>query len=414
MPQRFEFSTSWWGQAWVDALESSARLDPSRLGRGRSYARQGAVGALMIDPGRVRSRVSGSHGRHYVTEVEVRRIPDAAWDPVVDALASKSAHAAALADGELDPAIVADVRAAGVELLPSPDDLRPHCTCPNWAEPCKHAAAVCYLVAAELDRDPFLLFLLRGLPREALVAMMAERRRGGAGGAGDAVRGVVAATAWAGWTLDGREDAAEADADAALPRALARHIATPAHPGRPAPWEARIAPGDPVDPRRVDELAEDATDRAWLMLADAAPSGLAASVWGDLARRAGAAHPRELATLATRTRLATSTLNAWAAAWERGGDLGVQVVADEDSWSIDQSRLAAGRDQLVEMGFPKRSVALNYDSLGMPKGVKIVVGPDGRWYHLQFRSGPRGTPDQVHLAAAPSDDIADVIEPPLA
>ena len=113
MPQRFEFSTSWWGQAWVDALESSARLDPSRLGRGRSYARQGAVGALMIDPGRVRSRVSGSHGRHYVTEVEVRRIPDAAWDPVVDALASKSAHAAALADGELDPAIVADVRQRG-------------------------------------------------------------------------------------------------------------------------------------------------------------------------------------------------------------------------------------------------------------------------------------------------------------
>ncbi|MEI2654220.1 MAG: SWIM zinc finger family protein [Microthrixaceae bacterium] len=247
----------------------------------------------MIDPGRVRSRVSGSHGRHYVTEVEVRRIPDAAWDPVVDVLASKSAHAAALADGELDPAIVADVRAAGVELLPGPGDLRPHCTCPDWAEPCKHAAAVCYLVAAELDRDPFLLFLLRGLPCEALVAMMAERRRGGAGGAGDAVRGVVAATAWAGWTLDGREDVAEADADAALPRALARHIATPAHPGRPAPWEARIAPGDPVDPRRVDELAEDATDRAWLMLADAAPSGLAASVWGDLARRAGAAHPRE-------------------------------------------------------------------------------------------------------------------------
>lgn len=408
MPTKFSFSSSWWGQAWVEALEGSARLDPSRLGRGRSYARHGAVGALMIDAGRVRARVAGSHGRHYQTEVEVRRIADAAWESVVDALAAKSAHAAALADGELDPAIVADVRAAGVELLPGPGDLRPHCTCPDWAEPCKHAAAVCYLVAAELDRDPFLLFLLRGLTRDALMAMMAERRRGGSRSGPDvaAARGVVASTAWEGHTLDAEPP------PAGLPRALARHVSVPSHPGRPAAWEARVAPGDSVDPRRVDELAVDATERAWLMLVDGASSGLASTPRGDLARRAGAAHPRELATLATRTRLSTGTLSAWAEAWQRGGDLGVEVVADEDAWSIDQQRLAAGRDQLVELGFPKRSVALNYDSLGMPKGVKLVIGPDGRWYHLQFRTGPRGTPDQVHLMSAPSADIADVVDRP--
>lgn len=408
MGPKFEFSSSWWGRAWVDALEGSARLDPSRLGRGRSYARHGAVGPLMIDAGRVRSRVSGSHGRWYQTQIEVRLIPDPAWDPVVDALSAKSAHAAALADGELDPVIVTDVRAAGVELLPGPGDLRPHCSCPDWAEPCKHAAAVCYLVAAELDRDPFLLFLLRGLSREALLAMMAERRRGGTGARSEVMtaRGVVASAAWAGHDLD------DVPEPLSLPRSLARYVAAPPHAANPAPWEARVPPGESVDPRRVDELAVDATERAWLMLVDGAPSGLSASPRGDLARRAGAAHPRELETLAARTKLTPATLKTWANAWELGGDIGVEVVADEDTWSIDQERLSAGRDQLVELGFPKRSVALNYDSLGMPKGVKVVIGPDARWYHLQFRAARRGERDSVHLVAVPSDDIADVVEPP--
>ena len=176
MASRAPFASTWWGRAWIDALETSARLDPSRLARGRSYARQGAVGALVVEAGAVRARVAGSHGRFYVTEVGVRTLPAERWVEVAGALARRSAHSAALADGALDPAIVDDVRAVGVELLPRPGDLRPECSCPDWAEPCKHAAAVCYLVATELDRDPFLLFLLRGITRDDLVDLVRRRQ----------------------------------------------------------------------------------------------------------------------------------------------------------------------------------------------------------------------------------------------
>lgn len=405
MSARFTFADSWWGQAWVDALEGSARLDPNRLGRGRSYARHGAVGPLMIDRGRVRARVAGSNGHTYQTEIDVRTIPDPAWDGVADAIAARAAHAAALADGELDPAIVDDVRSAGVSLLPGPGDLRPHCTCPDWAEPCKHAAAVCYLVAEELDRDPFLLFELRGLRRDVLRSMLAERRPGASPDAGTpSSRGVVAEAAWQGHALD--------EPIAPLPSDLARHLATPARPTWPVPWDVVVPGGDAVDPRRIDDVAADASERAWAMLADGASSGLHAGPRADLARRASALGPRELATLGTRVKLSTATLTAWVEAWRMGGDSAVGVVADEDSWSIDQVRLAAGRDELVALGIPKRSVALNYDSLGMPKGVKLVIGPDGRWYRLVAVAGPRGVRDQLHLAASPSDDVTDLVDPP--
>ena len=84
------------------------------------------------------------------------------------AVAARAAHTAALLDGELPPEVVADAAAAGVELLPGPGEVGPRCSCPDWADPCKHAAAVYYLLGAEFDRDPFLLLKLRGITRAEL------------------------------------------------------------------------------------------------------------------------------------------------------------------------------------------------------------------------------------------------------
>lgn len=176
MSRRAPFATSWWGRAWVDALERSAHLDPNRLARGRTYARQGAVLELEFGAGYVAGRVQGTHGRWYRADVAVRKLADAEWEQVADAIAARAAHAAALLEGELDPGIVDDLAELDVRLLPGPGDLRPDCTCPDWAEPCKHAAALCYLVAAELDRDPFVLFLLRGIDRGALTELLRVRR----------------------------------------------------------------------------------------------------------------------------------------------------------------------------------------------------------------------------------------------
>src|SRR5690606_28694927 len=122
--------------------------------------------------------------------------------------------AAALLDGELDPGIVADAREVEVELLPRARDLRTACSCPDDVDPCKHAAAVCYLVADALDTDPFVLLLLRGRRRdEVLVGVRARRARdrapdggttgddGGGGTSGDGSdpvgAGVDPAEAWA-------------------------------------------------------------------------------------------------------------------------------------------------------------------------------------------------------------------------
>ncbi|MEJ7585244.1 MAG: SWIM zinc finger family protein, partial [Acidimicrobiales bacterium] len=159
------FGATWWGKAWIKALEGRARLDPNRLPRGRTYARQSRVGELSVKPGEVTAGVSGSRPTPYIVRLGVRTLSETEWDALLDVIASRAGHAAALLDGELDPGVADDAAAAGADLLPGPGDLTTRCSCPDWAEPCKHAAAVCYLVADVLDADPFALLLLRGRRR---------------------------------------------------------------------------------------------------------------------------------------------------------------------------------------------------------------------------------------------------------
>ena len=124
----------------------------------------------------------GSRAQAYRVTVRVRRFTDDEWAALAAAVAARARHSASLLDGELDPSIVDDARAAGTELLPGPGDLQPRCSCPDWADPCKHSAAVCYLVADLLDADPFDLLLLRGRSRDEFLAQVRHTRR--ADGAG--------------------------------------------------------------------------------------------------------------------------------------------------------------------------------------------------------------------------------------
>ncbi len=179
------FGTTWWGLAWVDALETRARLDLNRLPRGRGYARRGTVTDLAIRPGSITARVQGSRATPYTVTVAVPTFTGAQWDRVMDAIAAQLGRAAALLDGELAPELAADVASTGLDLLPGAGEVRPRCSCPDYADPCKHSAAVCYLVADALDADPFALLLLRGRSREQLVAGL-RSRRGGAAGTEDA------------------------------------------------------------------------------------------------------------------------------------------------------------------------------------------------------------------------------------
>src|SRR4030095_5890708 len=175
--RRRGFGLTWWGEAWVTARAQGARRAPTRLPRARSYARGGTVGELTIAPGEVRAAVQGRRARPYQVRVRVRVLEAREWDRVLDAIAAQIGHAAALLDGELLPEVADDVRSAGTDLLPGPGELQPRCSCPDWADPCKHGAAVCYLVAGALDADPFSLLLLRGRRRDEVLAALRARRR---------------------------------------------------------------------------------------------------------------------------------------------------------------------------------------------------------------------------------------------
>jgi uncharacterized Zn finger protein len=168
-----EFATSWWGRRWIQTLESFQVR--SRLNRGRSYARRGQVLHLEIANHKVTATVQGSSPIPYNVTIELRRIPIAQWRKVGKAMASKVAIAARLMAGALPPEAEECFAEAEVALFPARDaDLITSCDCPDFSNPCKHIAAVYYLLAEQFDRDPFLLFRLRGMGREQFVAMLGK------------------------------------------------------------------------------------------------------------------------------------------------------------------------------------------------------------------------------------------------
>lgn len=200
VPARRSFATTWWGQAWVSALQDST-LDSGRLSRGRTYARQGMVGEVTVSPGVVKAPVQGSRPRPYRTSVRVPTLTDRQWDTLLDAIAARAGHTAALLDGEMPQNLDDDARTAGVPLLPLPTELDPDCSCPDWGHPCKHAAALCYAIATSIDTDPFILLALRGRTKERILTELRRRRTPQAAPdtAPPAPAGIPAAAAYAAW-----------------------------------------------------------------------------------------------------------------------------------------------------------------------------------------------------------------------
>jgi uncharacterized Zn finger protein len=173
--RRGAIGESWWSRRFLSAVESI--LTGGRLTRGRTYARQGQVIDLGIGSGLVLAQVQGSRRTPYGVQISMPAASDTRWDAIVDALAAQAGYAARLLAGEL-PHEIEDVFAdAGVALFPERGShLTTSCTCPDWATPCKHAAAVCYLMAEAFDDDPFLLLAFRGREREALLDELRDRR----------------------------------------------------------------------------------------------------------------------------------------------------------------------------------------------------------------------------------------------
>ena len=166
--KRGAFGSSWWARRWLQTLED---FDiGSRLDRGRSYARRGQVISIDVRPGGVTAKVQGSRKRPYDVSIEVRAISPPDWERIQAAMAEQPIIAASLLSGRMPDNIEDTFRSVGLSMFPDRrDDLETDCSCPDWSNPCKHVAAVYLLLGEEFDRDPFLIFRMRGMDREDLL-----------------------------------------------------------------------------------------------------------------------------------------------------------------------------------------------------------------------------------------------------
>lgn len=167
--KRGAFGTTWWGERWEEILKGF-NID-SRLQRGKRYARKGQVISIDVAEGTVTAEVQGSRTDPYTVTIRLRPYDDAEWDELIETFRHQPYFAATLLAGEMPPEVETLVEQTGLALFPERKvDLETNCSCPDWSNPCKHIAAVYYLLAEEFDRDPFLLFRLRGMERGPLMA----------------------------------------------------------------------------------------------------------------------------------------------------------------------------------------------------------------------------------------------------
>ncbi|MEV4313340.1 SWIM zinc finger family protein [Actinocrispum sp. NPDC049592] len=161
--RRARFARSWWGDAWITAIEDAA-LDSEQLRIGRKYAFAGQVGPITVSQGRIAATVYGSDRTPHAATVHITQLSDSEWGRLLDWVTAKSGFVAALLDKEMPH----DLASADVPLLPMMSDLEPDCDCDGWELPCRHAAALSYQVAWLLDEDPFVLLLIRGRAEQDL------------------------------------------------------------------------------------------------------------------------------------------------------------------------------------------------------------------------------------------------------
>ncbi|MET8975248.1 SWIM zinc finger family protein [Streptomyces sp. NPDC004539] len=396
------FARTWWGEAWVSALEGGA-LDAGRLLRGKGYAEGGRVDAITVTPGSVLAYVQGSRPRPYRVQVRLRTWEAADWESFLDAAVERPGQLAALLDKEVPPALAAD---CGVPLLPMAGELEPQCSCPDRGHPCKHAAALCYQTARLLDADPFVLLLLRGRGERDLLDTLARR-----------------SAAHAARTAQDRETdglpgvrATEAIARRGGLPPLPAPSPPPRHPEQPPAYPS--VPDGP-DAFALDQLATDAAARAHALLTTGEDTIGGLTLWQDAVRLA-AARPGSGLTATTRalySSLAAATgrtsgdLARAVAAWRQGGIDGLAVL--EDPWDPPAGRFDRARPLLLSTGHPAFRPWRNH--LTHPAGhLQLRYGQDGLWYAYESEPGdenwwPRGEPayDPIDalMTANPPEDL---------
>jgi hypothetical protein len=149
---------------WIEALERSSRDVVARLGKGRAYARDGHVHGLKVAPGKVTATVTDDELDSYGVSLNLEVFDARAWNQILQAMSQQALFAAQLLNGEMPRDVDRLFRSCGKSLFPANShDIDADCSCDDWSSPCKHVAATHYVLGEALDRDPFLLFELRGM-----------------------------------------------------------------------------------------------------------------------------------------------------------------------------------------------------------------------------------------------------------
>ncbi|MET8077794.1 SWF or SNF family helicase [Streptomyces sp. NPDC005303] len=372
------FAQTWWGRAWLRALEDTA-LDSGQVKTGRRLARAGAVGAVSVRPGRITAVVLDRDRTAHRADVLLAELPSEQWDRLLDLAVERAGHVAALLDREMPPHLVEDAASEGIELLPGLGDLEPECDCGAW-DHCGHTAALCYQVARLLDQDPFVLLLMRGRGEDALLDGLQARSAVPAEEAPEP-EGV---------------DAAEAYASGDLLPPLPAPPELPEEPGVPPSLDTETQPGPGVDPVAVHHLAARTAAEAHRLLAEALrrPSErpddvreltiaqdsvrLAVAAPGPaLTERLADGSGRDVRSLADATR-----------AWVLGGADALSVL--EEEWEPSGSALARACAALDSAWDEGERPSLTADGnrwtvVGAPTQVRL--GRDGRWWPYRKERG---------------------------
>ncbi|MBW5420208.1 SWF or SNF family helicase [Streptomyces sp. BG9H] len=384
------FAQTWWGQAWLKALEDTA-LDLGQLKAGRRLARAGAVGAVSVRPGRITAVVQDRDGTPHRSDVLLQELSPEEWDRFLGMAVERAGHIAALLDRDMPPHLVEDSAAAGVELLPGIGDLEAECDCEAW-DHCGHTAALCYQVARLLDQDPFVLLLMRGRGERELLDELHVRSLTRADSPEPRDEPQEAAPEGV--------SAAEAYADGTILPPLPGLPALPSEPGLPPTLDTEVGPAQGLDVEAVEFLAAQAAVEAYRLLAEALAPGhdrLAVedelSVREDAVRLAAAdPGPAVEARLAAASEHSRDGLALAVRAWRYGGRAALRVL--EEEWVPEEDVLARARAALSaawdDGERPELRAARNRWTV-VGSDVQLRHGRDGRWWPYRKERG-RWTP----------------------
>src|SRR6266849_327837 len=164
-------ATTFWGKSWCANLERYSDYE-NRIPRGRTYVRNGSVVDLQIGKGEITAMVAGSE--LYKIKITIAPVKAARWKAICRDCAGTIDSLVELLQGRLAKGVMDRVCREGDGLFPSPTEIKLSCSCPDWADMCKHVAAALYGVGARLDQKPQLLFVLRGVEENELIAGAAK------------------------------------------------------------------------------------------------------------------------------------------------------------------------------------------------------------------------------------------------